>query len=149
MPAPPRPTRSDALFPCPTVFRSNAEPASRAPCARIGRERPRGLGASLQFRLARDARGKPVIRVTSTAPVERDFLTFLVQVDWGDGRMVREYSLSLSAPDTLALPVPPRIEAPQMAIPDTIERAQEPVAIPLAANALAAGGTAADAVERT
>src|SRR3546814_15618298 len=61
--------------------------------------------------------------------------------------MVREYSLSLSAPDTLALPVPPRIEAPQMAIPDTIERAQEPVAIPLAANALAAGVTAADAVD--
>src|SRR3546814_3720751 len=34
-----------------------------------------------------------------------------------------------------------------MAIPDTIERAQEPVAIPLAANALAAGVTAADAVD--
>src|SRR3546814_18037133 len=66
---------------------------------------------------------------------------------WGAGRMVREYSLSLSAPDTLALPVPPRIEAPQMAMPDTIERAQEPMAIPLAANALAAGVTAADAVD--
>src|SRR3546814_1012808 len=109
-------------------------------------ERPRCLVASLLFRLALGARGKPVIRVTSTAPVERDFLTFLVQVDWGDGRMVREYSLSLSAPDTLALPVPPCIEAPQMAMPDTIERAQEPMAIPLAANALAAGVTAADAV---
>src|SRR3546814_8986307 len=107
--------------------------AAPATFGRSVRVRVLCLVASLQFRLARDARGKPVIRVTSTAPVERDFLTFLVQVDWGDGRMVREYSLSLSAPDTLALPVPPRIEAPQMAIPDTIERAQEPVAIPLAA----------------
>src|SRR3546814_6856088 len=38
-------------------------------------------------------------------------------------------------------------DLPQMAIPDTIERAQEPVAIPLAANALAAGVTEADAVD--
>src|SRR3546814_454193 len=48
-----------------------AQLASPATFARIGLERPRGLVASLQFRLARDARGKPVIRVTSTAPVER------------------------------------------------------------------------------
>src|SRR3546814_1956020 len=48
-----------------------AQLASPATFARIGLERPRGLVASLQFRLARDARGKPVIRVTSTAPVDR------------------------------------------------------------------------------
>ncbi|MFC3715216.1 FimV family protein [Luteimonas soli] len=124
--------------------------ASPATFARIGLERPRGVVASLQFRLARDARGKPVIRVTSTVPVERDFLTFLVQVDWGEGRMVREYSLSLSAPDTLASPMPPRIEAPRMAMPNTIMRAPGPTAIssaiPLATDVQAADVTAPSAV---
>src|SRR3546814_2727855 len=56
---------------------------------------------------------------------------------------ISDWSLDVCSSDL----VPPRIEAPQMAIPDTIERAQEPVAIPLAANALAAGVTAADAVD--
>ena len=112
--------------------------ASPATFARIGLERPRGVVASLQFRLAHDTRGRPVIRVTSTAPVEQDFLTFLVQVDWGDGRMVREYSLSLSAPDTLASPLPPGIAMPRAAMLDTIARVPEPSAIPLTADPSAA-----------
>src|SRR5690606_36776723 len=106
--------------------------ASPATFARIGLEQPRGVVASLQFKLASDPRGRPVIRVTSTAPVERDFLTFLVQADWGDGRLVREYSLSLSAPDTLASPLPPGIGMPRAAMSNTIARVPEPAAIPLA-----------------
>ena len=119
--------------------------ASPATFARIGLERPRGLVASLQFRLAHDGRGQPVIRVTSKAPVERDFLTFLVQVEWGDGRMVREYSLSLSAPATRDSRLPPPIEMPRVAMSNGIARALEPVAIPLAVDALEAGeATGAD-----
>ena len=60
----------------------HARLASSATFARIGLERPRGVVASLQFHVVRDAGGRPVIRVTSAAPVEQDFLTFLVQVDW-------------------------------------------------------------------
>jgi pilus assembly protein FimV len=127
--------------------RLQARLASPATFARIGLERPRGVVASLQFRLVRDARGKPVIRVTSTAPVERDFLTFLVQVDWGEGRMVREYSLSLSAPDTLASSMPQRIEAPRTAMSNTIARAAEPVAIALATDALPTDAIAPDVVD--
>src|SRR5690606_23617178 len=112
--------------------------ASPATFARIGLARPRGVVASLQFKLASDPRGRPVIRVTSTAPVERDFLTFLVQADWGDGRLVREYSLSLSAPDTLASPLPPGIAMPRAAMLDTIARVPEPSAIPLTADPSAA-----------
>lgn len=113
--------------------------ASPATFARIGLERPRGVVASLQFHLVRDAQGKPVIRVTSEAPVERDFLTFLVQVEWGGGRMVREYSLSLSVPATLGSPLSPHVELPQVAMTNSIERASEPVAIPMAVDTPAAG----------
>src|SRR3546814_20271585 len=49
----------------------HAQLASPATFARIGLERPRGLVASLQFRLARDERGQPVLRVTSKARAER------------------------------------------------------------------------------
>jgi len=108
--------------------------ASPATFARIGLERPHGLVASLQFHVARDARGKPVIRVTSAAPVEQDFLTFLVQADWGDGRLVREYSVSLSAPDAIASPMPPSVELPTPAMAGTSMRAAEPVAIPMVAD---------------
>jgi pilus assembly protein FimV len=97
--------------------------ASPATFARIGLERPHGVVASLKFKLARDGRGRPVIRVTSATPVEQDFLTFLVQADWGDGRLVREYSVSLSAPNAMASPISPSIELPDVAMARTITRA--------------------------
>ena len=112
--------------------------ASPATFARIGLERPHGLVASLRFHVASDARGRPVIRVTSVKPVEQDFLTFLVQVDWGDGRMVREYSVALSAPDAIAAPMPPSIglPVPAIATAGAIARAPDPqpMAIPVAAD---------------
>ncbi|HWI23597.1 MAG TPA: hypothetical protein VNS59_01585, partial [Lysobacter sp.] len=62
---------------------------------RIGLEPPTGAAADLQFAVALDARGNPVIRVTSSAPVSQPLVTFLVEVDWGAGRLVREYSALL------------------------------------------------------
>ena len=108
--------------------------ASPATFARIGLERPHGLVATLRFQVARNAGGKPVIRVTSVAPVEQEFLTFLVQVDWGDGRLVREYSISLSAPDAIASPMPPSVGLPEADVPSFIERVTPREAIPLAAD---------------
>lgn len=109
-----------------------AQLASPATFARIGLERPRGVLKDLRFRLARDARGKPVIRVTSSLPVEQPFLTFLIQVEWGDGRLVREYSVSLDDPGTLAASALPLIEAPVVAPSNAIARNPEPVPVPLA-----------------
>lgn len=106
--------------------------ASPATFARIGLERPRGVLEDLRFRLARDARGEPVIRVTSRLPVEQPFLTFLVQVEWGDGRLVREYSVALDDPGTLAAPALPPIEAPTVAPSNAIARRSQPASIPLA-----------------
>ena len=67
----------------------------------------------VRFVQALDARGNPVIRVTSTQPVTEPLLTFLVEVDWGQGRLVREYSALVDAPTSVATaPVMP-VQAPR------------------------------------
>ena len=66
--------------------------------ARIGLQLPDEFVSTLQFTPGVDAAGRPVIRVTSEAPVTDPLLTFLVEVDWGQGRLVREYSALVDAP---------------------------------------------------
>lgn len=120
--------------------------------ARIGLARPSGVVADLRFAVVRDARGGAVIRVTSAQPVEEDFLTFLVQIDSGGERMVREYSVALAAADSLPAALPPPIRSAAMAGPDRIVRESEVaatqttvgegVAIPLAGSDARAGAVA-------
>ena len=78
---------------------------------RVGLEPPQGLVSSLRFEPAIDATGRPVIRVSSATAVEQPLLTFLVEVDWGQGRLVREYSALLDAPRTVSAPLQPPIQA--------------------------------------
>ncbi|PJK01337.1 ferrous iron transporter B [Lysobacteraceae bacterium NML91-0213] len=93
--------------------------ASPETFARIGLQAPQGAVSDLQFNVALDAQGRPVIRVTTLQPVQEPLLTFLVEVDWGQGRLVREYSALLDAPDTIAAPAQPPIQAPLPAQPST------------------------------
>ncbi len=102
---------------------------------RIGLEPPQGIVSDLQFTPAVDEDGQPVIRVTSRAPVQQAGLTFLVEVDWGQGRLVREYSALVDAPRTVAAPIAPPVQAPVAAPVGVIERpapppAPAPVAVP-------------------
>lgn len=94
---------------------------------RIGLAPPTGLAADLQFSLGSDARGRPVIRVTTAAPVNQAVLNFLVEVDWGQGRLVREYSALVDAPRTASAAVQPTISAPAVAAPSVVQR---PASIP-------------------
>lgn len=89
---------------------------------RIGLAPPQGIVTDLRFVLALDQAGKPVIRVTSTQPVNQPLLTFLIEVDWGQGRLTREYSALLDAPRTVSAPMQPPIQAPTGAAANTIER---------------------------
>lgn len=90
--------------------------------ARIGLRPPDAVVANLQFVSALDERGRPVIRITSSQPIEQPLLTFLVEVDWGQGRLVREYSALLDTPRTVSAPMQPPIEAPIAAPSNTIVR---------------------------
>ncbi|HVK50765.1 MAG TPA: fimbrial protein FimV, partial [Pseudoxanthomonas sp.] len=69
-----------------------AQLASPATFERVGLPRPQGLVGDLEFNVALDEAGRPVIRVTSHAPVTVPVLNFLIEVDWGQGRLVREYA---------------------------------------------------------
>lgn len=80
--------------------------------ARVGLPAPDASLNDLQFTVASDARGRPVIRVSSMAPVTQPVLNFLIEVDWGQGRLVREYSALLTPPSTLAA-APDVVQAPQ------------------------------------
>ena len=102
--------------------------ASPATFERVGLARPEGLVSELQFAFAQDAQGRAVVRVTSAAPVQVPALGFLIEVDWGQGRLVREYSALVSAPETAAAVAEPVIEAPAMQS-DRIVREPEPAPV--------------------
>jgi pilus assembly protein FimV len=102
-----------------------AELASPLVFARVGLQPPMGVVAELQFTSALDSAGRPVIRVTTTQPVNEPLLTFLVSVDWGQGRLVREYAALVDAPRTVSAPMQPAIEETVVSEPNTIEREPE------------------------
>lgn len=100
--------------------------ASPETFARIGLQPPQGVIANLQFLPALDDAGNPVIRVTSAMPIDEPLLTFLIEVDWGQGRLVREYSTLLDAPRTVSAPLQPPIDAPLVAPSNAIVREAQP-----------------------
>ena len=106
--------------------------ASPATFERVGLAPPDGLVGELQFAFAQDAQGRAVVRVSSAAPVQVAAVGFLIEVDWGKGRLVREYSALVSAPETAAAVSEPVTEAP--ASPDNlIVRDPEPLPVAPAA----------------
>jgi pilus assembly protein FimV len=104
--------------------------ASPVTFARVGLERPTGLVSELQFELTRNADGRAVVRVSSQAPVTTPSLNFLIEADWGQGRLVREYSALVDAPDSALAVAEPEIVAPAGAMSNAIVREPEPAPAP-------------------
>ncbi|ELC7364281.1 FimV/HubP family polar landmark protein [Stenotrophomonas maltophilia] len=100
--------------------------ASPVTFERVGLQRPTGLVSELQFELTRDTQGRAVVRVTSQAPVETPSLSFLIEADWGQGRLVREYSALVDAPPSALAVAEPEIVAPAGTLSDTIMREPAP-----------------------
>lgn len=109
---------------------------------RVGIQPPTGVAATLQYAYAVDARGNPVIRITTSEPVSEPLLTFVVEVDWASGRLVREYSALVDTPAAVATAAQPSVEMPTVSPPNVIERpvvedpvleaiAQTPVPMPV------------------
>lgn len=124
--------------------------ASLAPAvvfARVGLARPQGAVGELRFAIT-EAQGRPVIRVTTATPIDQEFFSFLVQVDWDAGRMIREFSIALqpSAPapwvDAPTITASRVEEAPAAAAPDAGEEQPQATAAVVAAIPLAAASVA-------
>lgn len=83
-----------------------AQLASPETFQRVGLQMPKGLAADLNFNLAQDEEGLPVIRVTSNAPVDTPEVIFLMEINWGEGRIVREFSALIERPEIVNTAVP-------------------------------------------
>ncbi|MBI3432393.1 MAG: FimV family protein [Hydrogenophilales bacterium] len=58
--------------------------------------------SSLRFTVEKKPNGKAVLKVTSARPVNDPFIDMLVELNWGSGRLVREYTMLLDPPGTTA-----------------------------------------------
>lgn len=123
--------------------------ASPVTFERVGLQRPSGLVSELQFELTRNAQGRAVVRVTSQAPVETPSLSFLIEADWGQGRLVREYSALVDAPASALAVAEPEIVAPAGTLSNTIAREPAPTPATQAEPARAAAAPVAPAASRS
>jgi pilus assembly protein FimV len=64
---------------------------------RVGMSRA-GIGVPIQFSLEKNAKGEPVIRITSKEIVREPFVGLLLEANWPKGRLLREYTLLLDPP---------------------------------------------------
>ncbi len=64
---------------------------------RYGIDRPPFL-SSLTFKVGKGKDGRDVLLVRSTAAIPEPFVTFLVEVNWSRGRLMREYTVLLDPP---------------------------------------------------
>ena len=70
---------------------------------RVGLDRPTLQAANLNFEVATNGAGRTVIRVTTPHSVADPFLSFLLEVDWGKGKMLREYTVLLDPPSMMPI----------------------------------------------
>lgn len=96
---------------------------------RYGLERPAYLN-SIEFRVGRGQDGRSVLLVRSNEAISEPFVSFLVDVNWSRGRLLREYTVLLDPPVMAASgagPAPAAIAAPT-AMPARAPSAPPPVA---------------------
>jgi len=86
--------------------------------------------SSLRFTIEKKPNGKAVLKVSSSRPVNDPFIDMLVELNWGSGRLVREYTMLLDPPAlaTRQTVAPVTTVAPPQAPP--AKPAPAPVAAP-------------------
>jgi pilus assembly protein FimV len=71
--------------------------APRDAFTRYGIDRPPFL-STLTFKVAKSKDGRDILLVRSTDAIPEPFVTFLVEVNWARGRLMREYTVLLDPP---------------------------------------------------
>ncbi len=87
---------------------------------RVGLDRPTLQATNLMFEVRTDKSGRPVIRITTPDKVTDPFLSFLLEVDWGKGKMLREYTALLDPPSMMPLAGKAPVAATPVARPETV-----------------------------
>ncbi|KQQ33843.1 pilus assembly protein FimV [Duganella sp. Leaf126] len=81
--------------------------------------------------------GRPLVRVSSSQPLNEPFVDLLLELNWNGGRMVREYTFLLDPPEMRAA------RSPQVAAPVDLGPARTPTTTAAAAPAAPAAAPAA------
>lgn len=93
---------------------------------RVGLAAPTGVAANLEFTVDTNAAGRTVIRVTTPGKVNDPFVTFLLEVDWGAGKILREYTVLLDPPTMARVRSAPLASAPVAAAPAPVAEVPPP-----------------------
>ena len=121
--------------------------ASREAHQRAGLSRARIL-SDFRFKLDTGSNGQPVVRITSHDAIHEPFLEFMLQLEWSNGRLLRQYTVLVDPPVTIpaaaAVPVAPVARAPAPA-PATTNAAPRPTAAPPATTSPARSVTVPEA----
>ncbi|HEX2242475.1 MAG TPA: FimV/HubP family polar landmark protein, partial [Gammaproteobacteria bacterium] len=104
--------------------------ASQATFERVGIERPFVL-TQLHFQTKQTPDRGSIIEVTTKQPIREPFLDFLVEVEWPNGRLLREYTVLLDPPVFMdqrggAVDQTPMV-APEQAAPAAANAAEHPM----------------------
>lgn len=95
---------------------------------RFGLDRPQFL-SSLNFAVERDG-GVSLIRVTSSLPISEPFVSLLLDINWPQGHLLREYTMLLDPPafarEDAAQPVAAAVTSSPAPTVKRIERSAEP-----------------------
>src|SRR5688572_4893298 len=121
----------------------NAQLASQEVFARYGLDRPAFLG-SLEFSVGRGQDGRSVLLVHSRDAISEPFVSFLIDVTWPRGRLLREYTVLLDPPAMLASgdsPAPAPVPQQPAAVAPAPEALPPPAPTPAAAPVASEGST--------
>ena len=107
----------------------NVRLASPEAFARVGMDLSAELSANLQFSIGKSASGQPVIKVTTPERFSEPFLSFLLEANWGQGTVTREYTALIDPPFIAPAVIQPMVTPSVAAAPAP---APPPVAPPVA-----------------
>lgn len=97
----------------------------------------------LRFDVVLDGPSGPVIRVTSQKPVKEPYLNFLLESQWPNGRILREYTLLMDLP-TFADQRPAPVQSARASVPAAPAPARTPPVAPSPAPAAPAAAPSND-----
>lgn len=106
--------------------------------------------STLQFSIDKRADGRPVLRLTTSKPVNDPFMDMLIELNWASGRLLREYTVLLDPP---GIAVPQTVSPVAVSVPETRPaetRLRQPAAAkPAATGAAVAGEVATTAADKS